>query len=534
MMKFKLLFLVGLLSLVLVVSSCGKGIGAGQAVAGFSDTGCVSGQWCYEVGGKMVGCDTGCTTMNDKGVMNKEDPWCAISTVNKNGKQVYVGGSGKWKPCAKEQSGPVSCAGGTMCGGTPVTGKLGQVVCGTDFQNWKCTSGGWVGQKDSCVCPTTTKPVTGYGGNPPCTDSDGQNFFTKGKVISATYPQGKEDYCSEDKVYLFEGICLNDEYTYINKKCSESYGAGATCAEGKCVVPPATPITPPPAAPSGTGLCSESDSGKEYLTKGTLTTPKGEQFTDFCSKGAASSSASGIKVDSSDYVYEYYCFDDKTQSGGTEIVKCDGGCKDGKGSGVCGEPKACTKIVFADANLETAIKKQLNILANKDVTTCDAKSVKSLYLLNQKNLNQKKIIQLSGLEYFTNLQNLHLGSNQISDISALKGLTKLQSLDLISNQIIDIGALSGLTNLQDLDLYSNQISDLSSLKGLTSLTDLNLNSNQISDVSVLKGLTNLQYLSLDNNKISDTSYTPDVCSFINVLKSKGTSIGGFDLSKCPS
>ncbi len=357
MMKMKLVFSVVLISLLFVVSSCGKpGQGqtsfAGQAIAGFSDGGCVAGKWWYQDGaGKLQGPFDGCTEYDSAG-----QPWCATKTVSKNGKPAYISGSKEttaWQYCAKSKTislAVVSCAGGTTCDGTPVTGTDGQVVCGTDLQNWKCSAKGWVGQKDSCVCPTTSKPVTGYGGNPPCTDSDAQDFLTKGTVISAMYPQGKEDYCSEDGVYLFEGICNNNEYTSINLKCSESYGASAKCAEGKCVPPSTSGGSGSSSSSSGgggggykKGSCIDSDNGKDYWTKGTLTTPKGEQFTDFCSKGAVGSSAAGIKVDSSDYVYEYYCFDDKTQSGGTEIVKCDGGCKDGKGSGgVCGEPKGVT------------------------------------------------------------------------------------------------------------------------------------------------------------------------------------------------
>ena len=255
----------------------------------------------------------------------------------------------------------------------------------------------------------------------------------------------------------------------------------------------------PSSAPSGMGLCNDSDNGKDYWTKGTLTTPKGEQFTDFCSKGSAGSSAAGIKVDSSDYVYEYYCFDDKTKTGGTEIVKCDGGCKDGKCVKLPSSD-ACNKIIFADASLEKAIKEQLNIPANKDVTVCDAKSVKLL------ELSAKNIKQLSGLEYFTNLETLYLDSSQISDISVLSGLMNLQSLSLdYLNQISDISVLSGLTKLQTLSLAFNPISDISALSGLTKLQTLSLAFNPISDISALSGLTKLQDLGLSSNEISDIS-----------------------------
>ncbi len=49
-----------------------------------------------------------------------------------------------------------TCPGGTACDGTPVTGKDGQVVCGTDLQNWKCTGKGWEGTGQKCVCPAAS------------------------------------------------------------------------------------------------------------------------------------------------------------------------------------------------------------------------------------------------------------------------------------------------------------------------------------------------------------------------------------------
>lgn len=44
-----------------------------------------------------------------------------------------------------------SCPGGTVCGGSPVIGQLGQKVCGSDCVNqWACTTSGW---QQSGNCP---------------------------------------------------------------------------------------------------------------------------------------------------------------------------------------------------------------------------------------------------------------------------------------------------------------------------------------------------------------------------------------------
>ena len=67
------------------------------------------------------------------------------------------------------------------------------------------------------------------------------------------------------------------------------------------------------------------------------------------------------------------------------------------------------------------------------------------------------IRNLTGLEYATHLNQLHLGgvidedfnffnSNEISDLSPLSGLTRLELLSLSDNSISDVSALSNLTS----------------------------------------------------------------------------------------
>ncbi len=117
-------------------------------------------------------------------------------------------------------------------------------------------------------------------------------------------------------------------------------------------------------------------------------------------------------------------------------------------------------------------------------------------------LTRAGITDLTGLEYCTNVVELHLGGNQISDLTPLANLTNLQILRLGRNQISDISPLANLTNLTRLRLGSNRISDLSQFTNLTnliSLADLNLHNNQISDASPLSALNQLVHLNLSGN-----------------------------------
>src|SRR3989344_8851176 len=64
--------------------------------------------------------------------------------------------------CVTDTSPPVfTCPGGTICGGTPVTGTPGQVVCGTNAFNYTCTANGWE-QGSSCDCPIVPGFSEGY------------------------------------------------------------------------------------------------------------------------------------------------------------------------------------------------------------------------------------------------------------------------------------------------------------------------------------------------------------------------------------
>ena len=125
-------------------------------------------------------------------------------------------------------------------------------------------------------------------------------------------------------------------------------------------------------------------------------------------------------------------------------------------------------VVFNDVNLKAAVEAVLGVT---DPTPPEMLGLTSL------NAPNNGIIDLTGLEFATNLTVLYLHNNQISDISALTGLTNLISLKLGGNQISDISTLSGLTNLTNLWMYSNQISDISALSEMTNLTDLWLHNN---------------------------------------------------------
>ncbi|MYA68958.1 leucine-rich repeat domain-containing protein [Candidatus Poribacteria bacterium] len=159
-----------------------------------------------------------------------------------------------------------------------------------------------------------------------------------------------------------------------------------------------------------------------------------------------------------------------------------------------------TVVDIPDATLRAAIASELEIQDDASITVDDM-----LKLTHFDTSTDTDIVNLTGLEYATNLVDLGLDHNAIVDVSPLKELTKLEALGLGFNAIIDVSPLKELTKLEALALGNNAIVDVSPLKELTELKWLELNDNAIVDISPLKGLTKLEEFFLYNNAIVDVS-----------------------------
>ena len=167
----------------------------------------------------------------------------------------------------------------------------------------------------------------------------------------------------------------------------------------------------------------------------------------------------------------------------------------------CNSQPASAIVAFEDANLEAAIRDEL-LLGSQGELTCGL--LQSLRTLTASSVG---IASLAGIENLTRLTVLRIRDNSITDVSALRGLVGLTSLNLAANSITDISALSGLRSLTFLAINENgNITDISALSGLTSLTGtLWMHSNSIADISALSELTNLTALNAWDNSITDLS-----------------------------
>ncbi|MCP4569486.1 MAG: SUMF1/EgtB/PvdO family nonheme iron enzyme, partial [FCB group bacterium] len=136
-------------------------------------------------------------------------------------------------------------------------------------------------------------------------------------------------------------------------------------------------------------------------------------------------------------------------------------------------------IYFPDPNLEAAVRVKIenpsdDIYASEllGITTFDASG--------------KDISDITGMQYFVDLEWLSFENNDISDLSPLKDLVKISGLFLGQNQIEALTSLSGLYNLDHLEVNDNLIADIYALvlnPGLVAADQVDLRSNALSILS---------------------------------------------------
>ena len=160
-------------------------------------------------------------------------------------------------------------------------------------------------------------------------------------------------------------------------------------------------------------------------------------------------------------------------------------------------------VEIPDPNLESAIRETLELPDSTAITP------QEMLRLRELKAAQRGIVDLTGLEFATNVTHLSLGGNKISDLTPLSGLGRLRNLALWANaigSILNLSPLSNLTELRVLDISGSPISDITPLANLTRLEYLKLHGTSfIEDISPLSNLTQLRFLRLSGNQIVDIS-----------------------------
>ncbi|CAL6082376.1 leucine-rich_repeat domain-containing protein [Hexamita inflata] len=138
-------------------------------------------------------------------------------------------------------------------------------------------------------------------------------------------------------------------------------------------------------------------------------------------------------------------------------------------------------------------------LKTLNIISCNIKNLDGLRQMQQLDklriFSNRTPLQLTELQYLTNLKCLDLESCLISDITPLRHILHLQTIILSRNNIDDLKPLKNHTELVTLNLFENEVIDLSPLQNLTNLKSLELSGNPIVHI---KPITNLKQLSTLN------------------------------------
>lgn len=154
-----------------------------------------------------------------------------------------------------------------------------------------------------------------------CNKLDGLDYYTKSNII-LTLPSGQshdyEDYCIYSMLYVSEMVCEGNKMSRILYNCPSG------CEDGACIKDNEMPEEEnEEVIPS---VCADTDNGKNYYEKGTLTNGPGNTFTDFCKD--------------TDDLMEYTCLGLRGHQ--ASLYSCPYGCEDG----------ACLEFVEREEEIE--------------------------------------------------------------------------------------------------------------------------------------------------------------------------------------
>ena len=159
-------------------------------------------------------------------------------------------------------------------------------------------------------------------------------------------------------------------------------------------------------------------------------------------------------------------------------------------------PVSVDSTNFPDPDWRAFVKSNL-AGGDNELTQTEAEAVQSIVVTG------KKIGDLTGIEWFTNLTDLYCNENSLTSLD-VTSLTKLGKLYCGFNSLTYLN-VRGLSDLQVLNCNTNALTTLD-LTGLSSLQDLSCHYNFLTSLD-LRSHTNLKYLYCHNNSLRSLNVT---------------------------
>ncbi|TBX71128.1 T9SS type A sorting domain-containing protein [Flavobacterium silvisoli] len=170
------------------------------------------------------------------------------------------------------------------------------------------------------------------------------------------------------------------------------------------------------------------------------------------------------------------------------------------------------KLLSASALVQVASIQTPNLSGNVssynsiDTNNDGEIQVSEALVIKYLNINSGNIMDLTGIENFTNLVNLNCSTNQLTTLN-ISALTNLVFLNCSVNQLSALN-VTNLTSLLSLDCSSNLLPVLN-LTGLGALNTLKCSNNQLTSLNI----SNINYLTLldfSNNAIQNINLSSAV------------------------
>ena len=178
-------------------------------------------------------------------------------------------------------------------------------------------------------------------------------------------------------------------------------------------------------------------------------------------------------------------------------------------------------VDIPDANFKAAlIAYGVDTNADGQIQESEALNVINLYYLHNRN-----IADLTGIQSFTNLEELRCYQNNLSNLD-LTGLVNLQTLDCYSNNLSNLD-LTGLVNLQYLYCYNNNLTSLN-VSGLNNLSYISCYGNSFTNLD-FSGLSNLQ--SIDTGTVTN-NFNLSNTGLVTLYSFSFGSVGSLNLTNC--
>lgn len=185
-------------------------------------------------------------------------------------------------------------------------------------------------------------------------------------------------------------------------------------------------------------------------------------------------------------------------------------------------------VVFKEALIEKAVRKELNLSETDTITASMLEDVRKLRIVGKEILEDEdtfwgeghhvdgkdssfgsvrgNITDLSDLAQMVNLEELALCNQKIEDISGLKELP-LKKLYLSKNMITDFSVLLNLIDMDTLCIMENPAENLSVIGECTGILRLNIQGMNLTDIDFLKNLS-LDYLDMSNVEVENNIFEP--------------------------